>query len=255
MIDDTRLLPLTGGFNLRDFGGYATADGRRVKAGMLYRSGTMFMLTAEDEAHLTALEIVTICDFRSSDERRREPTRWHGEATEYWSRDYSHGGGDLTAMFREATTSSGRLRDMMIALYRDIPVDHAPAFRAVFDRLAAGQVPLLINCTAGKDRTGVGAALVLAMLGVPRETIVEDYLLTNEADFDRLLAREGTALSPFARLPAETIRPMFAAEADYLDTMFDELDRSHGGVDTYLSDVIGVDAEARAQIRAHLLED
>lgn len=255
MMDDTRLLPLTGGFNLRDFGGYATADGRRVKSGMLYRSGTMFLLTGEDEAHLAALGIATICDFRRSDERRQEPTRWHGEGTEYWSRDYHDSTGTLSAMITEATISPARIREFMIELYRDIPTDHAPAYRAMFDRLASGQVPLLINCAAGKDRTGVGAALILNLLGVPRETIVADYLLTNQADFGRLLSRKGTTLARFAHLPAETIRPVLAAEPAYLDAMFAKLDRSHGGIDGYLADVIGVDADARERIRSHLLED
>ncbi|MET0369868.1 MAG: tyrosine-protein phosphatase, partial [Sphingobium sp.] len=171
-----RLLPLTGGFNLRDFGGYATADGRMVRRGMLFRSGTMSLLTEADCAHLRGLGIRSICDFRRPSERRHEPTRWHGADVDYYARDYSGSSGVLAEMIKDGTATAHDMRTAMIHLYRTIHVDHAEAYHAMFARLAEGKAPMLINCSAGKDRTGTGAALILALLGVPRDTIVEDYL-------------------------------------------------------------------------------
>ena len=253
---DTRLLPLEGGFNLRDMGGYATGDGRTVRRGVLFRSGVMSLLTEADEAHLAGLGIATVCDLRRPGERRREPTRWCEPAgVFYWSRDYDESSGVLGDLLRAAIPDPGAVRQMMIDLYPEILVDHKPSYRFLFERLAAGHVPLLFNCSAGKDRTGVAAALILSALGVPRETVVEDYLLTNEfADFGRIMARgEDRDYERFRKIDPAVIRPLLAAEPAYLDAMFDALDRDHGGIDAYLAD-IGVDGPARMRLRELLLD-
>lgn len=256
MNEDSRLLPLVGGFNLRDCGGYATEDGQRVKRGMLFRSGVMSMLTEEDDAHLTQLGIASICDLRRGDERSMEPTAWHeGSETEYWTHDYEESSGVLSAMLDDPTSSPGGMRDTMIEVYREIPEHHAPAYRAMFERLAGGRIPLLVNCSAGKDRTGVAVALILSSLGVPRETVVRDYLLTNDyADFQRLLATRRSFTRKFANLPPEMIAPILAADPDYLDAMFEVLDTGFGGLEGYLSRKLGIDSAALDRIRGHLLE-
>jgi protein-tyrosine phosphatase len=252
---ESRLLPLAGAFNLRDFGGYATAEGRMVKRGMLYRSGTMVLLTDEDSEHLRSLGIRTICDFRRGNERRREPTSWYDDAVDYYCRDYHGTSGILEDMLRKGLATADDMREAMMNLYRTIHIDHAEAYRAMFDRLAAGGVPMLINCSAGKDRTGTGAALILALLGVPRETIIEDYLLTNDhADWDWLTGQSKTLIGEMHQRMPDVIAPVLAADEDYIATLFATLDAGHGGVDGYLTDVLGVDADKRAAICERLLE-
>lgn len=250
----SRLLPLEGGYNLRDMGGYRAAEGRAVRHGMLYRSGMMSMLTEADEAHLAGLGIVTVCDLRRPGERRRDPTRWcEPVGVHYWSRDYAESSGVLTELMDGNMLTGGQMRDVMIALYRELPVDHAPSYRYMFERLAAGHVPLLFNCSAGKDRTGVAAALILSVLGVDRDDVFADYLLTNEhADHQRLIARFGPEGERFSKASPEVIGPLMAADADYLAAMFESLDRDHGGVDGYLAG-IGVDDAARLRLRDLLL--
>jgi len=249
------LLPLEGGFNLRDMGGYATEDGRTVRRGVLFRSGVMSLLTPADEAHLATLGIATVCDLRRPGERKRDPTRWCESAGAfYWSRDYSESSGVLGELLRGAVPTAERMRAMMIDLYREILIDHAPSYRFLFDRLAGGHVPLLFNCSAGKDRTGVGAALILSALGVPRAAIVEDYLLTNRfADFDRLLAAGRAGAERYREIDPVVLGPLFTADAAYIETAFDSLDRDHGGIDAYL-DTIGVDDVAKDQLREALLD-
>nr|WP_218036593.1 tyrosine-protein phosphatase [Sphingobium sp. EM0848] len=248
-------LPLGSAFNLRDFGGYATAEGRCVKRGVLYRSGTMALLTDADAEQLRSFGIKAICDFRRGNERTAEPTHWHGAEVDYFCRDYTESSGLLGEILKRDGATAEDMRATMIALYRDIPVDHAESYRAMFARIAEGRVPLLINCSAGKDRTGVGAALVLAALGVPRATIVQDYLLTNDhADWEWLLAQRNTLVARMRQARAETLRPLLVADAAYLDSLFAALDERHGGVDGYLADVLGVDAAARDAMRGMLLD-
>ncbi len=248
------LLPLEGGFNLRDMGGYVAAGGRTVKCGMLFRSGVMSLLTAADEAHLAGLGIATVCDLRREGERRREPTRWCEEAgVFYWSRNYEESSGVLSELMRAGMPSAEAVHQMMVDLYPEILVDHKPSYRFLFERLAAGHVPLLFNCSAGKDRTGVAAALILSVLEVPRETIVEDYLLTNQlADFGRIMAKGGGEYERYRQVDSSVLRPLFAADPAYLDAMFTSLDRDHGGIDGYL-DEIGVDTRVKARLQELLL--
>ena len=251
-----RLLPLTGGFNLRDMGGYATADCRRVKRGMLFRSGTMTLLTPEDEAHVIALGIKTVCDLRRPGERDREPTRWCEPAgVHYFARDYGETSGVLSELLKHGAGGAEAMRQAMIDLYRDIPQDHAPSYRHMFERLLAGEAPLLFNCSAGKDRTGFGAMLILHALGVPKETILEDYLETNaHADFQRLFDGGAASVKRMAEFDRAMLAPVMAADADYLALAYAHLDARHGGVDAYLADVIGVGPAERERLISLLLE-
>ncbi|MFC4594004.1 tyrosine-protein phosphatase [Sphingobium tyrosinilyticum] len=248
-------LRLESAFNLRDFGGYATADGRVVRRGMLYRSGTMALLSDADAAHLRSLGIRAICDFRRGNERTAEPTLWHGAEVDYFCRDYSESSGLLGEMLKRTDATAEDMREAMLSLYRVIPVDHAASYRAMFAQIANGRVPILINCSAGKDRTGVGAALILAALGVPRETIVADYLLTNEhADWNWLLAQRNTLVARARRVRPEVLEPLLTVDVAYLDALFAVLDERHGGVDGYLTQALGVDEAARKALRTRLLD-
>ncbi|WP_340267492.1 tyrosine-protein phosphatase [Sphingobium mellinum] len=246
---------LEGAFNLRDFGGYATSDGRHVRRGVLYRSGTMALLTEADADHLRALGIRAICDFRRANERAAEPTAWHGAEVDYFCRDYGESSGILSELMRRDDVAPEDMRHAMISTYRAIPVDHAESYRAMFRQIASGRVPILINCSAGKDRTGVGAALILTALGVPRDTIVQDYLLTNSlADWDWLLAQRNTLVARSRVALGAAIEPLLRVDTDYLDAMFHTLDESHGGIEGYLRDALGVDETVRETLRRTLVD-
>ncbi len=251
-----RLLPLEGGFNLRDLGGYPTVGGGHVKRGMLYRSGTMALLSTADGQSLADLGITTICDFRRQDERALEPTLWaetHG--IHLIARDYKESSGVLLELLKRPDANAVTMRNAMIDLYREIPYDHAPSYQAMFERLLAGHVPLLFNCSAGKDRTGVAAVLILHALGVAQDVILEDYLLTNRhADFARLLKHKTGVVAALAQNAPEVVAPVLAVETAYLQALFDTLDSRHGSIDTYLDAVLGVGQAERERLRALLVE-
>ena len=227
-----RFIPLPSGHNFRDLGGYATADGRHVRWGMLFRSGFMSKISAEDGATLHALGIDTICDLRANGERAERPTRWHeGSATELWARDHHFSAGAIAELIASLDAIASQTRDSMIEVYRKLPWEQTESLREMFGRIVAGRVPLLFNCSAGKDRTGIAAALLLSLLGVPRETIEEDYLLTNQA-MDGLIAfmADSPMYRDFVHARREHAMPLLRAELDYLATSFAAIEQRHGSV-------------------------
>lgn len=246
-----RVLPLEGGRNFRDLGGYATRDGRRVRWGRLYRSGSMAALTEAAYARLAELGVRVICDLRTTSEREIQPVDWRRvPGLSYWARDYELSFGDLRALLASELPAADQARAAMVTAYRELPFEQAPAYGELFRRLAGGETPLVFNCSAGKDRTGIAAALVLSALGVPEETIVEDYLLTNLA-FDR------TTSATYARMThiAPEVRDaILGVEQTYIRAAFAAIEEAHGSMEGYLEARLGVTEDALGRLQAQLLE-
>ena len=254
-----RRLALEGGCNFRDLGGYAGRHGV-TRWGMVYRAGTPAKLTAADVQRLLAAGVRAACDFRSAIERERHRSPWaDAPGVVYWCGEDSRPAADerLQQALAHAAASPDAGQAFMAALYRTLPRSHAGGYGAMFTRLAAGDVPLVFNCSAGKDRAGVGAALLLEALGVERETIVADYLLTNDAQ-DLHRAREALAddeqTSMSSKLPPAVLAAMWRAEPAYIAAMFEALDAEFCSIEGYLEKALAIDAEALAAIRGRLLE-
>jgi protein-tyrosine phosphatase len=250
-----RLLARSTGQNFRDMGGYQMMDGRTLRWRTLFRSGVMSRVKDGDHDELHALGIDTICDFRANGERERHPTKWHERgATELWTRDYDFSSGNLHQMVQQPDVVSGDVYAAMTEIYRHMPFEQAPSFAEMFKRLAAGRVPLVFNCSAGKDRTGIAAALILTVLGASTEVIEADYMLTNDAieGLSSFLIGD----PHYKHLIAERIehaQPLLRAETDYLATAFSVIEAEHGSVEAYLSDRLGVSTADQDAIRGHLL--
>jgi protein-tyrosine phosphatase len=252
-----RALPVTGGHNLRDLGGYRTAEGATVKWRTLYRSGAIYRLSADDRAYMRQLGITAICDLRTPHERAHRPMDWHdGLDVHYYGGVPLESGARLETLIVTGTALQEQMLERMRGIYRKLPFEQAPSYRHLFSMLIAGKVPLLFNCSAGKDRTGVAAALILAALGVPRETIVHDYLLSNEAaeGLSAMMQERDTRYARLLAADPDALRPVLRAEISYLDMAFDEIDRAYGGLEAYLEQHLGVDAAGRAALREHLLD-
>jgi protein-tyrosine phosphatase len=253
-----RVLPLEGARNFRDLGGYDTRHGRRVRWRHLFRSASLGSLTPRDHAQLEALGLRVICDLRATDERAKEPVRWSTRAApRLLARDYAL---DLSMLAAAMTRPEAELHEGKAAfreLYATLPQRFVESYRGLFAALLAGETPLAFNCSAGKDRTGVGAALVLAALGVPRATIVEDYLLSNEhyrPGPEVAAAMSGRHGQWLLALRPEMLQLMVTVDASYLEAAFESVERSHGGVERYLEAALGIDAGARAVLRERYTE-
>lgn len=249
-----RLIALEGGRNFRDLGGYPAADGRRVKWGVLFRSGSLAGLTQADWDGLCARGVRTICDLRTLSEREAEPFGWMDHAgLTYRAHDYRLSFADLTATLKAGFPTGEAARAGMMAGYRDLPVQLAPAYRQLFAHLAANDVPLIFHCAAGKDRAGTAAALILTALGVPREIVVEDYALTNIIyDVEAMLRRPRTG--HLERYAEDVGAAVARADPDYIAAALDGIDARHGGVAGYLDSVLGIKGDDLEAIRDQLLE-
>jgi len=251
-----RLLPLQGGRNFRDLGGYRSADGRRVKWGLLYRSGSMHGLTASDYATLQRRGIRVVCDLRDTRERAAEPVRWPAAgAPRVLSDDYLLDMRDLLPAGAMKDWTAEMARAAMTASYPKMLVQFRGQYRRMFAELLAGHAPLAFNCSAGKDRTGIAAALLLTALGVPRDTVIEDYLLTNRyLDAAKLLASPTQAGSPWTHLPPGVTAAMAAADRRYIEAALAVLDRHADGATGWLRDEMGLSAADVTRLRGLYLD-
>jgi protein-tyrosine phosphatase len=240
-----RLLPLHGGQNFRDLGGYRTKDGRSVRWGVLFRSGSMHYLTPADFAYLAKLGISTVCDFRTTQERRTAPVNWPGRGVpEVLADAYDM---DSTDLLHLRTVEEARVK--MAVLYRRFPTILNVQYRRMFSELLASRAPLAFNCSAGKDRTGVAAAMLLTALGVPRETVIQDYLLTNRyLKPDKLWADQNASVQLKGLSPA-ILRAVIAADRRYIEALFRSMDTHRGGAEGFLRDEMGLSAADLAKLR------
>lgn len=255
----SRRLALAGADNFRDLGGYATSDGRTVAWGRLFRSGHLGRLTTPDFAAVARLGIRLVCDLRAPSERADLVSRFPtSTATKVLSLPVDFPALEPALVRRRLLGrdfAAGALAETVLAAYRAYVTDFAPAFIGVLRALAAPDaLPALIHCNGGKDRTGFAVMLVLLALGVPRATIVEDYLLTNH--LTRWTTRRRIWLvclaSRLAVRPSE-MRALLEAREPYLDAAFATMEARHGSIESYLRDGLGVDDELRDRLRAGLL--
>jgi len=245
LVEDRRR-PVHGATNLRDLGGYRTTDGATVKWQTLYRSNELSKLDEAARVAFHAVGIRTICDFRNDEERTAAPTPLSPDDPA----EIRHLPIKVTAGVGEVltggTATAADVRNVLKEIYRLFAIEHAPAYRLLFSSLVDGAVfPLAFHCTAGKDRTGVAAALVLSALGVPRDTIFEDYLLTNDywdAPTDLL-----------ANLSGDVRSAVLEAHPEYLEAAFGAIVARFGSVENYLHDAMGLTPGRRRHLRERLL--
>jgi protein tyrosine/serine phosphatase len=257
----TRRLALEEVENFRDFGGYQAASGQRLRARRLYRSASHGKATDADLEAIHALEIAVVVDLRRPQERERDPSRRHRAfAGEVISNDLGHDEQDSwLAHITTSDLTGASFHDYMRRYYREAPFDArmVDLYRRYFEALARADAPVLIHCAAGKDRTGILAALTHQLAGVHRDDMMADYLATNDPE---RVARRLPLVAETIRdltgrtLPEATLRVAMGVEPDYLETAFAAMSERHGDVERYLEAELGVDAARRAAIRDRLLE-
>ncbi|WP_037673431.1 tyrosine-protein phosphatase [Streptomyces griseus] len=254
---------LAGVRNFRDVGGLPTADGRRVRYGVLFRSGHLAHATDEDAAFLASLGLHTIFDFRNAADQKLEgqdvelpgvrnvnlPLSDPADGAEFWKmvRD-----GHVDQL-REIL-GDGRAANRMITSYRKIIKERTAEHSRVLHTLAEDSVPALMHCAAGKDRAGLSIAVTLLALGVERDAIVADYLESNAKHRRYKVHRGGSSAGAYTPEVMELLTPLFDARAEYLTAAFETIEQTWGGVDPYLEHGLNLTPETRDRLRKRLLD-
>lgn len=238
--------------NFRDFGGHAPCNGGRVRKGLLYRSEAIVDPTVPDTVMLAGIGMMLVCDLRGYSEREHLPNFWwSGEATECIDLDILGGLPGKTRMWEtlRADPSADAARAMMLGVYRGLPRAAAPHLSRIFARMADGDLPLLIHCTAGKDRTGFVCAMILSALGVETDAIMADYLVTNDRISDRVRAATARFAGENLRcdVPKHALDALVSVVPEFLAASLEAIDESFGSVHSYLEREAGLDA---ARLRA-----
>ncbi|PRY20759.1 protein-tyrosine phosphatase [Spirosoma oryzae] len=247
--DPRRVVTLEGTSNFRDLGGYPTKDGHHVKWGHLYRSADIGHLTDADLEQLTDRHITVVCDLRGPDEIRNSPDRLPAGAV--WH-NMPAGSESTQAMLGSVSNKPVPGDSLMLAFYSR--TDHLKAkYKPMFDQLLAldSSKALLFHCTAGKDRTGIGAALLLSALGVERPLVMADYHATNQ--FWR--PRQSAAMKRMTQPGVDTtaMKAMLVANPAYLQRTFDAIQRQYGSVDQFLTREMDLTPDRLALLRRKYL--
>ena len=245
--------------NLRDYGGYAVPGAGRVRSGVLFRSGQHMEASDADLALIDALDIRTVIDLRGTSEREGFPCRRHpkfGAQVIAYDGETSNsppheGGGGQVVMTPE------KARERMLAVYRRMPVNPAMIwiFREYFRALDESGGGSLVHCFAGKDRTGIAASLLLHALGVHRDDIMAEFLLTNDAPTRAILERQSLPRmeAHYGAIDPEALHNLMGVLPEYFDTYVAEVTRDHGTLDAYLATILGVDEDRKQRLRAKLV--
>jgi protein-tyrosine phosphatase len=241
-----RHLNLSGASNFRDLGGYPTSDGRTVRWRQIFRSNHLGHLTDDDAAVLRELGVRSAFDFRGSEERTAAICGMPGISVHSLPVEPTVVAALRAIAAAGTPLSTDHAIKVMRESYSGYVQNNTPRYRTLFAHLLEDSAPLVIHCTAGKDRTGFACALILHTLGVSRDTIAEDYLLTN-----RFYRRDPNHSSD---LPDEIKQVLGSVQEAFLAAAFEAIDADYGDLETYLRDGLGLGKAERAHLEARYLQ-
>ncbi|HUQ12995.1 MAG TPA: tyrosine-protein phosphatase [Novosphingobium sp.] len=262
MSEPSRILALEGIHNFRDYGGYAGADGARVRSRVLWRSSHHAEASPADLRKIHDLGLARVFDLRGDSEREAHPCLRHPEFAAEVVFAPGETAGLRAAAFHEEAAGGVRTVDdaisAMVRLYEGMawrPV-LVETLKLYFASLAQADGPLLLHCVAGKDRTGLAAALTHHALGVHPDDAMADYLLTHQAaNIDaRIAAGAGSSLRALGpEMSDDAVRALVSVRPEYLETALGAIRARHGAIDDYMAEVLEVTPDRKASIRARLL--
>lgn len=263
-----RRIPIEGLYNLRDLGGYLTKDGKMTKWGLIYRSDALDHLSEMDREYLEEMDVSSVIDFRSSQEIGHQPDFYIGEQHHYHFDPHAEAAREASAVPSEkkgsnkdqekvarlekmAQSKAGQeqliqMQEQMVEQMHQLVVsDHAKkAYQDFLQVLIRQEVPMIFHCQGGKDRTGWAAAIVLGLLGVEKEVIYQDYLLTNIYNTPRNQKRmeiyQQYTKDPFV---LDYLASLQKTLEKYLDSAFEAMEEHYGSMEQYAKQALGMTDE------------
>ena len=255
-----RLIPFQGTMNFRDLGGYQSENGQSVKWGKIFRSDALVHMTASDLESFEKLGVASVCDFRSADELAREPdpeSITSSESVHYLTLDImgmvAEKTGDHSNWVEQFKSANVNPDEMMNKGYIANAFLASAGYKKMFEQLLANENgATLYHCTAGKDRTGVASALVLMALGVPKKTIVEDYMLSLQ--YYKMPDEMIEGASKMYGIPAELMREFSKVKPEWIEAVLTEIETKTGGFENYFTKVLGLSDADLAKLKEMYLE-
>jgi protein-tyrosine phosphatase len=250
-----RRLVLQGAWNFRDLGGMKTQDGKTVRWGQVFRSDTLTHLTEADYTRLNAIGIGLVCDLRTREERKNDPTVWNDGSPVFVLAPVSESpngvsrNNTVSDALQSGNVSVEEGEKLFERFYVQMVMDSAAKFGAVLRAVETSDRPSIFHCTGGRDRTGITASMLLNILGVPHETILADFVLSTQYLGEN--PARGTAGAP---VPGSTYAEVIRLRPRYIEAVFSAIDRKYGSFDRYRREALHLtDADVTA-LKARLLE-
>lgn len=251
--------------NLRDMGGYKTANGATIARGLVYRSNQLYNISASDMLLLAELNLKNIFDLRTTAERTKNPDEFPVGVNNVWldvmADVPASGPANLTSLLADPQKANtelgdGKVEDLFKEAYRQcISLPSAQkAYRKLFLSLGdENQLPALFHCATGKDRTGWAAAALLTLLGVPMDAVKEDYMRSN----DYILPMYDTLIQEFVAAGGSPSIPLaiFGVREEYLNAAFDEMQTKYGSIENYFSEGLGISVAQQTAFRDLYITD
>ncbi|URQ72267.1 tyrosine-protein phosphatase [SAR86 cluster bacterium] len=254
--EDHRKIVLDGTSNTRELGGYKTEDGRSLKWGVLYRSDKLSELTDADQEYLLQLGIKRVIDFRSSEEKQNEPDQLPS-TLKYIEMPIEADGAIRPKV--EAILKGDLNEDVgaiLVETNREFISDFSGVYKGFIESLIENQEPTLFHCTAGKDRAGFAAALVLLAVGVPEKIVIEDYMKTNKYTEETIQDYINKInLYSLGSVDAEILRPLLGVEERFIRAALDEIKQKYGSVENFIRDELKIRDESIIELKNFLLTE
>lgn len=245
----SRHLSVSGTSNFRDLGGYAGHAGRAVRWRTLFRSDHLADLTPEGLQTLQKLGVVHALDFRGAQERQTQSYAWPQLRIHHHAIEPTVVQQAFALVQAGGTLNVADSVTLMQETYRRFVLDNGAQFAEFFRLLLESEGPLVFHCTAGKDRTGWAAALILYVLGVSHDDVQQDYLLTNQY-YRRPAAMAARAAQA---MPQEILNVLWRVEASFIDSAYTAVTQTHGSMEAYVREALGLTAEDRAELHHRYL--
>ncbi|MEK4231033.1 tyrosine-protein phosphatase [Solibacillus sp. FSL H8-0538] len=252
-----RVIALDGVLNFRDMGGYPTQDGRKVRNGLFFRSASLTKMTEEDRRKVQSLGIRTIFDYRDEHEATNNPDPAIEGVQNIRVPAKGSAPFKMPSVSQKEQTNLDFYKqvdaDTFAQFYAQMPFNN-PSFQALMKLIQEKtNLGLLHHCAAGKDRTGVGGALILMALDVPKETIMQDYLVTNNLLTTMVEKLAHTVSKNYSNLELTHFYDIMSAKEQYLNAVFREIERRYESTEQFLEHEFAISRDMRKQLQNEYL--
>ncbi|MCF0065241.1 tyrosine-protein phosphatase [Dyadobacter sp. LJ419] len=240
--------------NFRDIGGLKTRDGKTVRLGKIYRSGNLAQLDSDEFAKFNATHIARVYDLRTDHEIKGKEDHLPPNVQYLHTPTVEDNAGEIAQLRSRVINgeiSEMQGRDMTVKFYQDAVSGNVDALRDIINGITASGEPVLYHCSAGKDRTGIVSALILSILNVDRETIVNEYLLSNyyrNAHTEKTLGKAKMGKIIKRKMDLKAVEVLITVDESFINATFDIIDKRYGGMDSFIQNQLGIDQEARARL-------